>query len=334
MINYLKLLIGFLLATPSVALAEPPTLDRKELTEPIRQESDSYLAAMRSYQWEMSSVTSFRGTDKQEPWSPARHKCRQRGQSNLVVTTFEPPTGVEPDRAIAVNAKYAFELHRSPGKSWVLAKFHDLAKGPLPKGFRLGEDNDQVARMATPYYLDDGRWLPDLLRREDFTIQQIEATNGPTGKRYTVKYEFRDPDRREMVHSGSFTINPENRWIIEGYDHRSTIKGITRRSIRANEFTFVDGLPLLKKSVTTVSSDMPRAAGIVRETVSTTLFTKEQADEYEFTLSAFGLPEPPGVDWKRPTPRYVWLLVATGVLGAMAIALRMLARRRAAKVPA
>jgi hypothetical protein len=32
--------------------------------------------------------------------------------------------------------------------------------------------------------------------------------------------------------------------------------------------------------------------------------------ESDFTLSAFGFPEPPGVEWKRPFPYY---LVAAGV---------------------
>ena len=48
----------------------------------------------------------------------------------------------------------------------------------------------------------------------------------------------------------------------------------------------------------------------------------------EFTLSAFGLPEPVGVEWERRTPVYVWLLLAAGVLGLLALVLRWLAHRR------
>ena len=48
----------------------------------------------------------------------------------------------------------------------------------------------------------------------------------------------------------------------------------------------------------------------------------------EFTLSAFGLPEPVGVEWGRKTPVYVWLFLAAGVLGVLALGLRWLAHRR------
>jgi hypothetical protein len=34
----------------------------------------------------------------------------------------------------------------------------------------------------------------------------------------------------------------------------------------------------------------------------------------DFTLSAFGLPEPPGVEWKRPIPWWVWVAGAGTVL--------------------
>jgi len=49
--------------------------------------------------------------------------------------------------------------------------------------------------------------------------------------------------------------------------------------------------------------------------------------EREFSLSAFGLPEPVGVVWEKRTPVYVWLLVAAGVLLTLGIFFRWLARR-------
>jgi len=35
-----------------------------------------------------------------------------------------------------------------------------------------------------------------------------------------------------------------------------------------------------------------------------------------------------GVEWRRKTPVYVWLLLAAGVLGLLALVLRWLAQRR------
>ncbi|MDY3555512.1 hypothetical protein R5W24_004655, partial [Gemmata sp. JC717] len=57
--------------------------------------------------------------------------------------------------------------------------------------------------------------------------------------------------------------------------------------------------------------------------------SKDQPDESEFSLTAFGLPEPEGVAWEKRTPSYVWALTATGVFAALAAVFRVLMVRRA-----
>jgi hypothetical protein len=58
--------------------------------------------------------------------------------------------------------------------------------------------------------------------------------------------------------------------------------------------------------------------------------TPEDIPDREFMLTAFGLPEPKGVEWEKKTPVYVWLLLAAGVLGLLAVVLAWLAKRRRA----
>src|SRR5205814_1457919 len=53
----------------------------------------------------------------------------------------------------------------------------------------------------------------------------------------------------------------------------------------------------------------------------------DRVADSEFTLSAFGLPEPIGVTWKKPTPRYVWLLLGTAACAGLTVGCRFLARR-------
>lgn len=57
------------------------------------------------------------------------------------------------------------------------------------------------------------------------------------------------------------------------------------------------------------------------------VFKLPDLDDEVFSLSGYGLPEPQGVTWKNPTPRYVWLLAAGGVCVALAVLFRWLARR-------
>ena len=50
----------------------------------------------------------------------------------------------------------------------------------------------------------------------------------------------------------------------------------------------------------------------------------------DFTLSAFGLPEPPGLEWKRPTPWYLWVGLAGIVCLALGVGGRWLKQRMTA----
>ena len=51
-----------------------------------------------------------------------------------------------------------------------------------------------------------------------------------------------------------------------------------------------------------------------------------------YRTTHYGIPEPPGIIWERPTPTYVWLLLATGGFGVITLACRWLLKRRAKAV--
>lgn len=47
----------------------------------------------------------------------------------------------------------------------------------------------------------------------------------------------------------------------------------------------------------------------------------------DFRLSAYGLPEPEGVVWEKPTPTYIWFLLGAGAFGVFALLFGYLKRR-------
>ena len=53
----------------------------------------------------------------------------------------------------------------------------------------------------------------------------------------------------------------------------------------------------------------------------------DDVPETEFTLTAFGFPEPVGVDWKKPAPRYVPWMLGLGGCAVVALVCRFVARR-------
>lgn len=88
-----------------------------------------------------------------------------------------------------------------------------------------------------------------------------------------------------------------------------------------------DGFPILTRCV---ERDITREEGKDYESETVYVYklseASKQADDSEFSLSAFGLPEPEGVYWKRPR-RYLWLIGVAVALGALALILGMAARR-------
>jgi hypothetical protein len=59
------------------------------------------------------------------------------------------------------------------------------------------------------------------------------------------------------------------------------------------------------------------------------VFTLSFADvpERDFTLTAFGLPEPVGVTWPKPTKWWVWISLGAAFAVGIALVLAMLGRR-------
>jgi len=62
-----------------------------------------------------------------------------------------------------------------------------------------------------------------------------------------------------------------------------------------------------------------------------TRYTGPVLDDKVFTLSDYGLPEPEGVVWEKPTPPWVWFAIAAGVLVIVALSMRWLQRRSTAR---
>jgi hypothetical protein len=92
-----------------------------------------------------------------------------------------------------------------------------------------------------------------------------------------------------------------------------------------------NGFPLATRSIATVSQ-VQEGVEDSWEVDSTMSISQRKFDDYEFTLSAYGLPEPYGIAWKKRTPRYVWFLLAAAVAGCVAVGVRYYARsHRAAK---
>ncbi len=115
-----------------------------------------------------------------------------------------------------------------------------------------------------------------------------------------------------------------------------------RNSITDHEFEYEtvahpSGFPLVKRVTAHEVFDFAFKGKKTKETLHTTIDyeweVNDTVPDSEFTLTAFGLPEPGSEPVKKSIPLYVWILVAAGVCAALALGFRYLAHRRARTQP-
>jgi hypothetical protein len=100
-----------------------------------------------------------------------------------------------------------------------------------------------------------------------------------------------------------------------------------------SETTFIYKNNLLSQKNTKVSES--QGGKLIKSIVRADDYAYIDTNDIEdYTLSAFGLPEPEGVVWEKPTPVWVWLVVAAGVLAAMAVLFRYWQKRIARRAAA
>jgi len=144
-----------------------------------------------------------------------------------------------------------------------------------------------------------------------------------------------NPDRH-VRSQGSLWLDPSRCWCIRRY--KSSDQATTRGERDSEQELEVvcetmdhpSGFPILKSWTEQVKIIGYKNKSKSEETRKTDYEweVNDRVPDTEFTLSAFGLPEPGGEEpVKKPIPLYIWILAAAGVCAALALGFRYLVRR-------
>jgi len=297
-------------------------IKRRFLTE-FPDACHRYLAKLHPFQRESESIVQ---DGKGAIQSKDKTQSRQTGRCGLYIITPDA-TSKDPTEARVVNSRYVFVLRRNQGQDdWVLHDLYDVASGLPPSIYYFGLDDS--VRGYTPFWIGPMIWVPDAITQPEFVIRDAVELN-ENGRRFVrISYDFNKPNQPKNQ-TGYFVLDPERFWLVTEQEYTvSTSKSALTTKCKY-EYHQVGDLPLLARMTTIKTSPFfPDHRSV---TTTSFRFTREAADEMEFTLTAFGLPEPYGVEWKRRTPRYIWILVGAGGFVLLAAGLYWLARRQGAK---
>lgn len=272
-------------------------------------------------------------------------KVRYRSTDTCYLIATEvltpPPADMKEGRlpnfsiAHGYNTRYAFELRKAAGADgWRLIQVR-MTNAPEPpsRAFDVAYAAAQ-SPLLEPY---QGALLPlpDVFAHPSFKLSGCGPSPSNPGC-VRVTYEARTaPNRPVEVIAEWVDLDPAAAWSVREQDRIWDLGPARDTSHAWNTVELSpDGVPLLREKKVEYqqgSKDAVRVSRRVHLTYSCRV--DKDVPEREFTLSAFGLPEPVGVVWEKPTPRYVWFLTAAGGCAALAVGFRFLARRKPAAAP-
>jgi hypothetical protein len=265
---------------------------------------------------------------------PASHRVEQQMQlkrnDRCVLIVYERLTKPgETSEVYGLNSNYAFTLAKAKdSNAWVVTDLELEAKHKI----RLfGQPLPEIHLSYSMYpFSVHGHLLDALLADPLFKIRRVSSVkrNGEDLVRIDFDFPHNIKEKKAFVplQGGSFFLDPKRYWCVREDELRmqwaNGSPGVVRTVLEVKD---VDGLPIIKRASSRQTSD--------RSEIETTWEfnlheqTKLPSDE-EFTLTAFGLPEPGTKGGKPP----LFLSVAIGAVAcfvAAAVIWRLRARVKA-----
>ncbi len=238
------------------------------------------------------------------------------------------------ERALLENSRYAAVLKRTdPTSAWILVEVQ-----LLPSSERLDPESLPLqwesSLRVSPYtcYMG-GVSLANLLERHPSAITDIRPGPGSTVRLEFAKptTETNDPAIRHIPsRRGFLELDNAQGFAIRRYEFKSeALPGHPAQVVSgAKEYEERDGRLLLVREERKMRfGDAAKEVTLVAEF----RWGFDQGTETDFTLSAFGLPEPFGITWDRPTPWWLYALISAGVLFVVAVIVSFWKRRLAAR---
>ena len=226
---------------------------------------------------------------------------------------------------------YGFELQRDFGQEWKVT--HVGSSKEDAEELRL------LSRTYTAYGLalwGASNFLPTMIQEPDFRLTKCEPLmwNGRRAAALTFTRGSAKPHAGRIA-AGRILALPDKHWLLVEFDVIQEYIDPSNRPTRNPMMGRVDYVdldvpyPIIRRHWIRFEE-----AGIAEGPPTITLdfdFKPGSPENSEFTLTAFGLPEPFGVTWDRPTPWWLYALNSAGVLFVVAVIVSFWKRRLAAR---
>ena len=244
---------------------------------------------------------------------------------------------------VAINSQYAFWLEKgTPSAQWRVRVINrDLSHDIQLKGVGKVDLYEDFSYRYSPYKLGLVDFLPELLKRPGFSVTKTESV-GPPEEGFSkiwfkaVADEISDKQKGTVPIEGTgwLILDPKCYWCVRECELPYYSPRFPKsRAVARYQYDVAHGSFPLLKQIEIVYYAPETSEKPTSRTVLDYVLEKRVPAEKEFTLSAFGFPEPTGVVWHRPTPWYLYFIGAGVGLLALGVYLRRRLNRRKSPSP-
>lgn len=324
--NLATYVVALVYLTPPAAGQGKAAKDR--FPEEALRQWEQYQSFSYRIQGKITTSTEAVLDDGQASKNQYECEIKQNGQCSLYLYRYFDERPIS-EGVIVHNPQYAFQVQKGRGKQeWFLANLDIRGDGAAYRGRPIREYT--TSRVCLAFCLYD-RPLSILIRDRAFKLANVSETsrNGRLVTRidFTYSHPIRESDFYP-IQSGTIYLDPTRYWCIT----EAKLKGAWTNGTGTIHETYEfrdgpDGFPIVTQVIHQLRHDSKRTA--VKSIIQTDFTIAPNVPTREFTLSAFGLPEPNGVVWERGPRYYLWFGLGAGACVILMLLFRQLARRSA-----
>jgi hypothetical protein len=262
------------------------------------------------------------------------YEMKMNGKEKLIKVSSEKMAKGKKDRqkvnVFGANTKYAFVLERKTDtEPWVVTQLVDLSRENLlpsiQQEFEMFERNirELVSIQSVP--------LAKIVQQPEFRV--VRCRRVVQGGEELVEITFVYPHSLteiSTVHGGKLLLDPQRFWCLQSYEVQEKFSGGQgTQKYQVLAWAETDGdLPVPKRIAKegNYSGEGKSNKQVVHLEYDLSV-PRQLPNSKEFSLSAFGLPEPPWLGRKELTPWYLWAALAGIICLSLAVLFRWLARR-------
>lgn len=265
-----------------------------------------------------------------------RFEYKNNERCRLYVAQPSIGTNLEGD-AFGRNQVYAFHLQRKDsGQPWVIVNVEKHEAGKKSETYR--ELADSVTALCSCLHLHATASLPDLVKQPTFRVLKAGSVQAQGEELIQIDFDNShalQENGRDFypIQAGTLLLDAKRHWCLRACTLRVKFvnaEGYVKKTVEYQ--ALANPFPIPKRSHEarefTTSKGENQAATV--EQVFTVSEPSSLPEDQEFTLSAFGLQEPPGVIWSKPTPWYLWAGGIAFVCLILGFLCKRFARRAAA----